>query len=269
MAIGLGFINHLQYILSVCSFLTILISNHGFQKASHLLKTPIRYRYISTESNGKRIEISLNYGEQQDDDSLEGNLAKRIRKAMVISSLGLAIGGFIPSGSIRSTVALASDLYVSGAFSSSSLIMSEALNSKSAVVSKSVDKKAASPAVAPAPKLPEEVALDAAIEKKNAGKARQDVLASEIKLDQSKIGTYKLELNGLVNDVKKLDTKLLKVTELKGITTSSEFDDSQKKIEKALNADKAALQKKVSEVMTRPPRPHQMYLFISLTSAND
>ena len=145
---------------------------------------------------------------------------------------------------------------------SSTFFVSDGLISKSATVTPAVPKgKDAPPAAkkdsapatsvaAVAPKLGEETALESAIIKRNSGKQRLEALSADRKLNEAKLVSLKSEIKSLESAVKKLDGKLKKVEELKDISSSVEYDGTQKKIKKELSDEKAATLKLISEVCT-------------------
>jgi len=169
---------------------------------------------------------------------------EKLSRALLFSSFGILLQNSI-SNSVTNPSAYARDTF----YQQSSLVLSD-LTTKSPLIPLSKDTKSASTTgttTITAPKLGEEVALEGAINKRNSGRARLETLNLEIKTSQSKLTTLKNEIKALENAVKKTDSKIKKVEELKDISTSAEFDDSQRKILKELNNEKSLTQKKIGE----------------------
>ena len=191
----------------------------------------------------------------------------KVSKTIVISSIGLflqfpdSLPSYFPFVAVPANAQYSTTDYVQNIHSSTLFISEGSLLSKSTAVlnvastKKATDKPAAT--VVGEPKSVEDIALEGAIQKKNAGKQRLETLYGEIKSTQAKVSSLKSEIKTLQSSIKSIDDKLKKVDELKGISTSSEFDVSQKKIKKELEDNKAAAAKKINEVI-KPYHPFRV-----------
>jgi len=180
------------------------------------------------------------------DSSYSLQLYKKISRALLFSTLGIALQNSITQD--LSAHAIDSYYEQSSLYLSDSLITTTKVPLLKDTIKVQPSTKSATTSTIATPKLAEEAALEGAINKRSSGKARLDTLNLEIKSYQAKLTTLKNEIKALENAIKKTDSKIKKVNELKDISTSAEFDDSQKKILKEMNNDNSLAQKKISEV---------------------
>ena len=187
-------------------------------------------------------------------NSFNADAITKISKTIALSSVGIFLQFPVPEYFPFVAVPANAQYNTFGNIDSSTLFISEkTLLTKSTAVlnvastKKVTDKPTAT--VSAEPKSVEDIALEGAIQKKNAGKQRLETLYGETKSTQAKVSSLKSEIKTFQSTIKSIDDKLKKVDELKGISTSSEFDVSQKKIRKELEDNKAAAVKKINEVI--------------------
>ena len=195
-----------------------------------------------------------------DTNSLNTDAIIKVSKTIAISSIGFflqfpdSLPSYFPFVAVPANAQYSTTAdYIQNIHTSTLFISEGGLLSKSTAVlnvastKKVTDKPAATVAVEP--KSVEDIALEGAIQKKNAGKQRLETLIGQVKSSQAKVSSLKSEIKTLQSSIKSIDDKLKKVDELNGITTSSEFDVSQKKIRKELEDNKSAAVKKIAEVL--------------------
>lgn len=234
------------FICVIISFATI--NNAYIQSTKHFCYRGQRYAAENSNDCSQLLTKGAEVSSKVISTSNSLKMFDKISRALLFSSLGFLLQNSISNGVTNPSAHARDNVY-----DQSSLFLSDSLTTK-VPLSKDTIKTPASTksattntATTTTPKLAEEAALEGAINKRNSGRTRLDNLNLGIKTNQAKLTTLKNEIKALESIIKKTDSKIKKVEELKDISTSAEFDDSQRKILKELNNDKSLTQKKIGE----------------------